>query len=311
MRLIFMGTPDFAATALGAVIAAGHDIACVYTQPPRPSGRGHKTRESPVHRLADRHGIAVRHPASLKDPADQAGFAALEADVAVVAAYGLLLPRPILDAPRLGCVNIHASLLPRWRGAAPIQRAILAGDTRTGVGIMRMETGLDTGPILMQRAIDITAGETAQTLHDRLAALGAELMVQALVGLAQGTITETPQAPDGVTYAAKITKQDGLLTFADAAYAARQARALVPWPGLWFPHGAEVLRVTALEHLATVDPEGAAAGTVLDDRLTVACGTGGAVRLLALQRPGKPARDADAFLRGYPIPAGTVLAPAP
>jgi methionyl-tRNA formyltransferase len=302
-----MGTPDFAVPTLDALVAAGHDVAAVYTQPPRPAGRGGKLRRSPVHERAEALGLAVRTPASLKDPADRQAFADLALDVAVVAAYGLILPRPVLEAPRLGCVNVHASLLPRWRGAAPIQRAILEGDAETGVTIMQMEPGLDTGPMLMKGAVPITGETTAGALHDALAALGAELIVPALAGLAEGTLTPEPQPEDGVTYAAKLGPEDERLRFDDAARVDRQVRALAPRPGAHALWNGERLKVLAVDLLPGHPTGGAAPGTVLDDRLTVACARGGAVRVTRLQRPGKPPRDADAFLRGTAIPAGTVL----
>ncbi|KAA5605347.1 methionyl-tRNA formyltransferase [Roseospira marina] len=300
-----MGTPDFAVPALEAV-ADAHRVVCVYTQPPRPAGRGKKPRPSPVQQAAEARGLPVRHPATLKDPADRQAFADLGADIAVVAAYGLILPRPVLDAPRLGCVNIHASLLPRWRGAAPIQRAIMAGDAETGVTIMRMEAGLDTGPMLLTGTVPIGPTTTAATLHDALAAQGAPLILEALEGLAAGTLTATPQPEDGITYAAKIDKAEARLDWTQpAAEVDRRIRALSPFPGAFFDRGAERIKVL----LATPVPgrAGAVPGSTLDDRLTVACGEGTAVRLECLQRAGKGPVDADAFLRGRPIPAATVL----
>jgi methionyl-tRNA formyltransferase len=307
MRLAFMGTPDFAVPTLDALVAAGHDLAAVYTQPPRPAGRGGKQRRSPVHERAEALGLPVRTPASLKDPAEQQAFADLALDAGVVAAYGLILPRPILDAPRLGCVNVHASLLPRWRGAAPIQRAILAGDAETGVTIMQMAPGLDTGPMLMTGRVPITAETTAGTLHDRLAAFGAELIGPALDGLAAGTLTPVPQPEDGVTYAAKLTPDDERLVFADPAETDRRVRALAPRPGAHATWQGERLKILAVTPLPGHPTGGAAAGTVLDDALTVACAEGGAVRLDRLQRPGKPPRAAADFLRGTAVPPGTVL----
>ncbi len=226
LRLAFFGTPDFAVPALEALLAAGHDIVCVYTQPPRAAARGGQERRSPVHQVAERSGLAVRTPATLKDEQAQADFATLDLDAAVVVAYGLILPKLILEAPRLGCINIHASLLPRWRGAAPIQRAILAGDTETGVTIMLMDEGLDTGPELLKQAVPIEASATGESLHDQLSALGARLIVTALDGLASGEITPTPQAEDGATYAAKLTREEGRLDWSrPAAELERQVRA--------------------------------------------------------------------------------------
>lgn len=312
LRLAFMGTPDFAVPTLEALAEAGHDIAAVYSQPPRPAGRGHKERPSPVQAYAERYGWPVRTPASLKTAEAQAEFAALNLDVAVVVAYGLILPQAILDAPRLGCVNVHASLLPRWRGAAPIQRAILAGDEETGVTIMQMDAGLDTGPILLQQRVAITAETTAETLHDRLAALGGEMINRALAGLADGSLMARPQPQDGVTYAEKLRREEARLDWRDSAAALeRRVRAFTPWPGAYFeapvahPRGkkaAERIKVLAAE----VRPESGAPGTVLDDQATIACGAG-ALRLTRLQRPGKAPMAAAAFLRGFALPAGTVL----
>lgn len=303
LRLAFMGTPDFSVPALAALIAAGHEIAAVYSQPPRPAGRGHKVIPSPVQAFAEARGIAVRTPKSLRTAEAQAEFSALGLDCAVVVAYGLILPKPVLEAPRLGCVNIHASLLPRWRGAAPIQRAIQAGDADSGVTIMRMDEGLDTGPMLLREALPITAGTTGQSLHDALSALGARMIVEALAGLAEGRLNATPQPEAGVTYAAKLTKQEALLDWTKpAAELERQIRAFDPWPGSFFLHKGERLKVLKAE-LA----EGwGSPGAVLDDALVVACGEG-ALRLVCVQRPGKAAMEAEALLRGYPLPKGTVL----
>jgi methionyl-tRNA formyltransferase len=302
LRLAYMGTPDFAVPALLALIEAGHEIAAVYSQPPRPSGRGYKLQPSPVQLIAEERGLPVRHPVTLRTPEAQAEFAALGLDAAVVAAYGLILPRAVLDAPRLGCFNIHASLLPRWRGAAPIHRAILDGDAETGVTIMRMEAGLDTGPMLLAERVAIGPETTTPVLHDTLAALGARLIGPALDAVAAGRAVETPQPEAGVTYAAKITPVDGRIGWADAAAIDRQVRALTPKPGAWFEHGGERIKVLA----ATPMNGSGEPGTVLDDALTVACGRG-ALRLTRLQRPGKaqvPARD---LLNGFPIPPGTRL----
>lgn len=308
LRLAFMGTPDFAVPTLKALAAAGHHIAAVYSQPPRPAGRGQKDRPSPVQAYAESQGWEVRCPTSLKSPEAQAAFAALNLDAAVVVAYGLILPQAILDAPRLGCVNVHASLLPRWRGAAPIQRALLAGDSETGVTIMQMEAGLDTGPMLLQRRLPITPGTTAQELHDALAALGAATINEALAGLAGGSLTPQPQPEDGVTYADKLDKAEGRLDWRDRAAALeRRIRAFTPWPGAFFEiesqKGRERVKVLAAE--VREDAEGTP-GTVLDDRLTVACGEG-ALRLTKVQRAGKAPMDAEAFLRGFDLPAGSVL----
>jgi methionyl-tRNA formyltransferase len=301
-----MGAPDFALPSLRALADAGHEIAAVYAQPPRASGRGHQERPCPVHALALARGWQARTPASLKEPAEQAAFAALDLDIAVVAAYGLILPPAVLAAPRLGCVNVHASLLPRWRGAAPIQRAILAGDAETGVTIMVVDEGLDTGPMLLAEAVPIAAAETAETLHDRLAVLGARLIVTALEGLAAGRLRARPQPADGATYAAKLQRGEGRLDWRrPAAELERAVRAFSPWPGAEFEVNDTHIKVLAAEVVAG-DPA-AAPGTVLDDRLTVACGEG-ALRLRKVQRAGKAALDAAAFLRGFALAPGTRLA---
>jgi len=303
LRLAFMGTPDFAVPILEALRAAGHEIAAVYTQPPRPAGRGHQPQPSPVARAAAAAGIPVRTPAKL-DAAEVKAFRALVLDAAVVAAYGLILPPTVLGAPRLGCINVHASLLPRWRGAAPIQRALLAGDSETGVTIMQMDAGLDTGPMLLKEAVPIGPKATAQELHDRLAALGASLVVRALAGLAAGTLAALQQPAEGVTYAKKLTREEGRLDWRKtAAELERAVRALNPAPGVWLEHGGERIKVLAAEIVAAAS---GAPGTVLDAALTVACGSG-ALRLTRLQRPGRAPMDADALLRGFAIPAGTRL----
>ena len=301
MRLVFMGTPDFAVETLKALIAAGHDVACVYSQPPRPAGRGMAERPSPVHAFAESQGIEVRTPTSLKAEEEQARFAALDADAAVVVAYGLLLPKPILDAPRLGCFNVHASLLPRWRGAAPIQRAIMSGDAESGVTIMRMEEGLDTGPMCKVGRIAITPATTAQSLHDELAETGAKLMVEVL---AQPEIAATPQPAEGVTYAKKIDKAEARIDFTRSADEVRNhVHGLSPFPGAWFPVNGTRIKALLCE---VVSGQGAP-GTFLDDALTIACGTG-AIRLVKLQREGKGAMEAKDFLRGFAIAKGTEAA---
>ena len=301
MRLVFMGTPDFAVETLKALIGAGHDMACVYSQPPRPAGRGMAERPSPVHAFAASHGIEVRTPASLKPAEEQASFAALNADAAVVVAYGLLLPKPVLDAPRLGCFNVHASLLPRWRGAAPIQRAIMSGDAESGVTIMRMEEGLDTGPMCKVARLAITPATTAQSLHDALAALGAKLMVEVL---AQDHITSAPQPAEGVTYAKKIDKAEARIDFTKPADEVRNhIHGLSPFPGAWAAVNGTRIKVLLCE---VVSGQGKP-GTFLDDALAIACGSG-AIRLLKLQREGKGAMDAKEFLRGFPIATGTEAA---
>ncbi len=304
LRLAFLGTPDFARVSLETLAAAGHEIAAVYCQPPRPAGRGKKLRPSPVQALAGARGWEVRTPKRLKDPEAQAAFAALELDAAVVAAYGLILPRAILEAPRLGCLNVHASLLPRWRGAAPIQRAILAGDVETGITIMQMDEGLDTGATLLQEAIPIGARTTASELHDALAALGGRLIVEALAGLSQGRLTPQPQPEAGATYAAKLERGEGRLDWGEAAEALdRRRRAFAPWPGAWFEAAGERIKVLDSE---VVGRTAATPGQVLDDAPTIACGEG-ALRLVTVQRAGKQPMAAAAFLRGFPLEAGTRL----
>jgi methionyl-tRNA formyltransferase len=295
-----MGSPDFSVPALRALHAAGHEIAAVYCQPPKPAGRGQKETPCPVHRAALELGLPVRHPARLKrDEAEHAAFAALDLDVAVVAAYGLILPKAMLDAPRRGCLNIHASLLPRWRGAGPIQAAILAGDNETGITIMRMEEGLDTGPMLLKKAVPISPATTTPALHDALAAMGARLILRAL----DENPPATPQPEAGVTYAPKLTKEDGRLRWAEPAEALeRRIRALNPWPGTFFILKREAIRISA----ASVEAGQGTPGEALDDAGLIACGEG-AIRLARLQRPGRAAMPAEAFLRGLPIPAGTRL----
>jgi methionyl-tRNA formyltransferase len=297
MRIAFMGSPDFAVPALRALHTAGHEIAAVYCQPPRPAGRGHGVRRCPVHEAALALGLPVRSPVRLRrDEAEHAAFAALGLEAAVVAAYGLILPPAMLDAPTRGCLNIHASLLPRWRGAGPIQAAILAGDAETGITVMQMEAGLDTGPMLLRAAVPITTATTTPDLHDALAALGARLILRALAE----NPPAMPQPEQGATYAPKLSRDDALLDWTlDATVLDRRVRALNPWPGT-----TTTLDGSALKLLAVAPEPGAGApGTLLDDRLLVACGSG-ALRLLRVQAPGRAAMDAAAFLRGHPVPAG-------
>ncbi|GLK45318.1 MULTISPECIES: methionyl-tRNA formyltransferase [Novosphingobium] len=301
MRIIFMGTPDFAVPALVALVEAGHEVVAAYTQPPRPGGRrGKELTPSPVQREAEARGIEVRHPVSLKGAEEQAAFAALEADIAVVAAYGLILPQAVLDAPRLGCLNIHASILPRWRGAAPIQRAILAGDPTTGITIMQMEAGLDTGPMLATLRTTIDA-KTAGELTSELAERGAQLLVGTLRDLAVHRAVKQPE--DGVTYARKIDKAEARLDFtASAVDVERQVRAFMPVPGAFFELDGERYKVLA----ARIVEGSGEAGSTLDDALTVACGEQ-ALQVTRIQRAGKPTMDVADLLRGRPIPAGTKL----
>ena len=301
MRIIFMGTPEFAVPTLRALVEAGHEVVAAYTQPPRPAGRGKQDRKSAVQLAAEVFGIAVRHPVSLKGAAEQAGFAALETDIAVVAAYGLILPQAILDAPRLGCLNVHASLLPRWRGAAPIQRAILAGDETTGVCIMQMETGLDTGPVLATADVSMH-GKTAGELTGELAEIGARLIVKVLADLPK--YPSVAQPADGVTYAKKVDKAESRIEFAQPAeQVERQVRAFAPSPGAWFELEGERYRVLAADVVAAAGEPGA----ILDDSLTIACSTGAVLPTL-IQRAGRPAMATSAFLRGRAIAPGTRLA---
>ena len=303
LKLAYMGTPDFAVPSLAALVEAGHEVAAVYTQPPRRAGRGQKERPSPVYAWAEEHGLPVRTPRTLRDEGAQAEFAALNLDAAIVAAYGLILPLPVLEAPRLGCINVHASLLPRWRGAAPIQRAILAGDTETGISIMIMEEGLDTGPVLRMESLPIGPEMTAGELHDALAALGGCMIAPVLADFEAGHIVPEPQDDAGTTYAKKIEKPEARIDWSEeASMVARRIHAFAPWPGAWFTLGGE--RVKALA--ARIEPADGAFGEVLDDTLRVACGSS-AVRLLRLQREGKkPAAAAD-FLRGLSVATGTIL----
>jgi methionyl-tRNA formyltransferase len=303
MRLAFMGSPDFAVPALQALHAAGHTIAAVYCQPARPAGRGQAVRRCPVHVAADALGLPVRTPSRLRtDTQAHAEFATLALDAAVVAAYGLILPQPMLDAPSRGCLNIHASLLPRWRGAAPIQAAVRAGDTATGITIMQMDAGLDTGAMLLSQSVPITARTTTASLHDTLATIGASLVLQAL----SSNPTPQPQPESGATYAPKLSREDGRIDWTQPADAIdRQIRAFDPWPGTFSTLGSTPLKIHAAEPAADMT---GSPGTVLDAGLTIACGTG-ALRLTKVQLPGRGALDTAAFLRGHPIPPGTILGP--
>lgn len=307
LRVIFMGTPDFAVPTLMEIVGQGHEVVAVYSQPPRPAGRGMDERKTPVHEKAALLGLPVFTPTSLKSEEEQEKFRALDADVAVVVAYGLLLPKAILEAPAEGCLNLHGSLLPRWRGAAPIQRAIMAGDAETGVQVMRMDEGLDTGDIAMSEIIPISDTMTAQDLHDRMMVLGADLMVRALGALSRGLLGSQPQAEEGVTYAKKIDKAEARIDFScPAADLHNKIRGLSPFPGAWceMTIRGKAQRVKILRS-ELADGQGAP-GTLLGDDMTVACGEG-AIRLIELQRAGKGAMKADEFQRGADLKVGEVI----
>jgi len=306
MRIAFLGTSEFAVPALQALVEAGHDVVAVYTRTPKPAGRGNKERKTPVHVLADTLGLPVRTPKTLKSSDEAAAFKALDLDAAVVVSYGHILTRPFLDAPVLGCINIHGSLLPRWRGAAPIHRAILAGDAETGVTTMRMDEGLDTGPMLLAERTPIHADDTAATVHDRLAALGATLIVSTLDGLVRRSIDPTPQPTEGVLYAHKLGKHESQIDWRrPAVELERKVRAFDPWPGTSFSFGGETIKVLGAALALASGPPGTVS-IARDGIPVVACGVGG-LRLLRLQRPGKAPQAADAFLRGFALPGGTVL----
>ncbi|MCI4664525.1 MAG: methionyl-tRNA formyltransferase [Neomegalonema sp.] len=310
MRVIFMGTPDFAATALKALIGAEHEIVGVYAQPPRPAGRGKKLRPSPVQLTAEAAGLTVRTPVKLRDPEALAEFAAIDADIAMVVAYGMLLPKEALDAPRLGCMNLHASLLPRWRGAAPIQRAIMAGDAETGVCAMRMTEGLDEGPVYDRVSTPIGVDETAQTLHDRLAELGAALMLKTLSALEAGEAAAEEQPSEGVVYAKKINKSEAAIDWSQPAEEIdRQVRGLSPSPGAWFLRDGERTKLL-LAQPERLGEKLAPAGDVLDEAGLIACGTGG-LRIKRVQRAGRGAVDAAEYLRGAPLSRGDMVESAP
>jgi methionyl-tRNA formyltransferase len=307
LRLVFMGTPDFAVPTLVELAGAGHAIEAVYTRAPKPKGRGMDLQDTPVAREAKRLGISVLTPSTLKTPEAQAEFAALGADAAVIVAYGLILPKAVLDAVPLGCFNLHASLLPRWRGAGPINRAVMAGDAASGVMAMKMEEGLDTGPIAMAERVAIGADMTAGELHDKLSSLGADLMLRAIGGLERGALTLTPQPAEGVTYAGKIDKSETRIDWGKPWNEVHNhIRGLSPFPGAWFELNSEGAPVR-VKVLRTTKGEGKAApGALLDDKLTVACGEG-AIRILELQRAGRQPMRADEFLRGSPLRAGISL----
>jgi len=307
LRLAFMGTPDFAVRSLAEIAAAGHEIVRVYTQPPRKRGRGQSEQKTPVHQLAEVLGIPVSTPVSFKDAVVLEEFEALDLDAAIVVAFGQILPQRALDAPRLGCLNLHGSLLPRWRGAAPVQRAIMAGDAQTGVQIQQMEAGLDTGPILLSETVAISETDTAASLHDKLMDVGALMWPRALAALERGSLQAAAQSDDGVTYAKKITPQEARIDWSrPAAELSPHIRGLSPFPGAWFDLATEKGPVRVKVLLAVSEAGEGAPGTALDDEFLIACGTG-ALRLLRLQREGKGAMKAQDFLRGTAVPAGTVL----
>jgi methionyl-tRNA formyltransferase len=303
MRIVFMGTPEFAVPALHEIAGAGHEIAAVYTRAPKPAGRGQAERRSPVHEAAAALGVPVFTPKSLRGEAEQTVFASHGADVGVVVAYGLLLPVPILSAPRLGCLNLHGSLLPRWRGAAPIQRAVMAGDAFTGLMVMQMDEGLDTGPVALAETLPIGPDETAGDLHDRMMRLGADLMARALAALERGSLSFTPQPEAGATYAKKIEKAETRLDFArPAAEVHNRIRGLSPFPGAWFEIELQGRRMRVKALRSTRADGGGEPGAVLDQALTIACGEG-AVRLMLVQREGRGPTAGAAFLRGMPVTA--------
>jgi methionyl-tRNA formyltransferase len=304
LRLIFMGTPVFSVPTLQTLVDSRHQVIAVYSQPPRPSGRGYQVQKSAVHQLAETNGVPIFTPPNFKSDEERALFASHKADLAIVVAYGLILPQIILDTPRLGCVNVHASLLPRWRGAAPIHRAIEAGDSETGVTIMKMDAGLDTGPMLLKKSVPITPQTTALNLHNALSAMSGPLLLEAVEGYAGGTLHPVPQPAEGITYAEKLTREEGQINWHSSADIwVRKIQAFTPWPGVWFEHEGLRLKVLAAEPISNAK---GTPGTVLDDQLTIACEEG-ALRLKMLQRPGGAPLDAQAFLRGYPLPKGTIL----
>lgn len=303
LRLAFMGSPDFSVPVLEAILAAGHEVACVYSQPPRPAGRGKQLTKTAVHEAADRHGLEVRTPLNFKAAEDREAFSALKLDTAVVVAYGLLLPKAILDAPRLGCYNIHGSILPRWRGAAPIHRAVMAGDTITGVQVMKMDVGLDTGPVMLTATTPISEDDTTGTVHDRLSQLGATLMVEGLARLEAGPVTLVEQAGEGITHAAKVNPTEARIDWTKSgAEVSARIRGLSPFPGAWFELDGQRIKVLhAKAEAGRGEP-----GSVLDEDLLIACGSG-SVRLTRLQRAGKGQMTAEEFQRGSRIAGGRRL----
>lgn len=304
LKIVFMGTPQFSVETLERLVEANYDVVAVYCQPPRPSGRGHKLTASPVHQKAQMLGIPVFTPKSLRNAEAQATFQALNPDLAVVVAYGLILPKAILEIPKFGCLNIHGSLLPRWRGAAPIQRAIMAGDLETGITIMKMDEGLDTGPMLSTAVVAITPQTTTSILHDTLSTIGAKLLVETLDLYIKGTLTPLSQPETGVTYADKLSKAESCLDWTEsAATLDRRIRAFTPWPGLYFNHNGMAIKVSKAEVVLEMT---GTPGEILDNQLTIACGTD-ALRLLLLQRPGGKWLSPTEFLNGYDLPVGSRL----
>jgi len=299
-----MGTPEYGKVALEQIVNHGFDVVAVYSQPPKPAGRGHRLQKTPVHLFAEESNIPVLTPKSLRKSEIQEEFIALKADVCVVAAYGLILPKEIIEAPRFGCINIHGSLLPRWRGAAPIQRAIMAGDTETGITIMQMDEGLDTGDMIALKSIPIDQNATAQSIHDQLCILGGEMIVDSLTDLSEGSLETTPQPEKGVTYAHKLRKEESFLDWRKTAEELeRQVRAFTPWPGTAFAHNGTTIKVIEVE---LINHMHGLPGEILDDRLTIACGQG-AIRILKLQKPGKSKMKTVDFLNGTSLPKGTIL----
>ena len=303
LRLAFMGTPDFSVPIISTLMASGHEVICVYTQPPRQIGRGQKKQKTPIHIKADHFGITVRTPENFSSKKEQDAFASLNLDCAVVVAYGLILPNAILNSPKFGCINIHASLLTRWRGPAPIQRAILARDMESGITIMQMNEGLDTGEILMTGQVDITSETTGESLHNDLSRIGCDLIIKALAGLSGGTIKSTPQPENGITYARKLERIEGRIDWTQSAiYVERLIRAFTPWPGAWFEVAGKRIKVLSAQ---VVNVNGVP-GTVVDDKLTISCSVGG-LQIETVQRAGKSVMGASEFLRGFNLPIGTIL----
>lgn len=302
-RVAFMGTPEFALPSLKALLNAGYDVVACYSQPPKPMGRGHQVQEMPIHAFAKSKGIPVFTPKSLKSKDEQERFSSLNLDIAVVVAYGLILPKDILDIPKYGCVNVHGSLLPRWRGAAPLHRALLAGDKKTGISIMQMDEGLDTGPVILTEEFPIVESMTAQDLHDQMALLGGKALVSALPGYLDGSLIPEPQSEEGATYASKLEREEGLLVWTEpASMLLRKIKALNPWPGVWFEHLGHRIKVID----AVIDTQSGPPGTILDNQLTIACADH-SLRPTRVQKAGKSPMKTEELLRGYELPQGTQL----